>query len=379
MGLRITTTLLSSALFLLSPSGYSLADTTHSKAPLQPAQASVKSQMKSQDLRALSAAIKALIDDASQPFSGSVILLEDGKAQLALQKGEGIDQNSSFVVASLSKQITATLVLRAVDAGKLDLTRSLNSYLFADETNDGAKQNAVEQHRYDERITLHHLLSHTSGVDALGKANRFAPGSQFQYSNHGYALLGQLLEKVNKQAFAEQVAQFAKDTQLNALYAQTGSIEHIRRNLTTLAVGFDEADTLIAANIDIDESLLPGGGLIASAPTFASFAHKLHSGELLSPKSYELMTRAHTKMDFFWPNMNYGYGLRLNSDDDLREYSHTGYLPGYMSMSLHYPEFNLDLVMLENISLNLNDMERVFDLHNQIRQAVRAHLLHKKS
>ncbi|WP_105258644.1 serine hydrolase domain-containing protein [Pseudoalteromonas sp. T1lg88] len=372
MGLRITTTILSSALFLLSPSGYSLADTTHSKAPLQPAQASVKSQ----DLSALSAAIKALIDEASQPFSGSVILLEDGKAQLALQKGEGIDQNSSFVVASLSKQITATLVLRAVDAGKLDLTRSLNSYLFADETNEGAKQNA---NRYDERITLHHLLSHTSGVDALGKANRFAPGSQFQYSNHGYALLGQLLEKVNKQAFAEQVAQFAKDNQLNALYAQTGSIEHIRRNLTTLAVGFDEADTLIAANIDIDESLLPGGGLIASAPTFASFAHKLHSGELLSPKSYELMTRAHTKMDFFWPNMSYGYGLRLNSDDGLREYSHTGYLPGYMSMSLHYPEFNLDLVMLENISLNLNDMERVFELHNQIRQAVRAHLLHKKS
>ncbi|WP_105254321.1 serine hydrolase domain-containing protein [Pseudoalteromonas sp. T1lg75] len=375
MGLPITTTLLSSTLFLLSPSGYSLADTTHSKAPLQPAQASVKSQMKSQVLSALSATIKALIDDASQPFSGSVILLEDGKVQLTLQKGEGIDQNSSFVVASLSKQITATLVLRAFDAGKLDLTRSLNSYLFADETSGGANQNAD---RYDERITLHHLLSHTSGVDALGKANRFAPGSQFQYSNQGYALLGQLLEKVNKQAFAEQVAQFAKDNQLNALYAKTGSIEHIRRNLPTLAVGFDEAETLIPANIDIDGSLLPGGGLIASAPTFASFAHQLHSGELLSPKSYELMTRAHTKMEFFWPNMSYGYGLRLNSDDDLTEYSHTGYLPGYMSMSLHYPEFNLNLVMLENISLNLVDINRVMELHTQIREAVRAHLLHKK-
>lgn len=62
----------------------------------------------------------------------------------------------------------------------------------------------------------------------------------------------------------------------------------------------------------------------------------------------------------------------------LENISHTGYLPGYMSMSLHYPEFNLDLVMLENISLNLNDMERVFELHNQVRQAIRTHLLEKK-
>jgi len=50
-----------------------------------------------------------------------------------------------------------------------------------------------------------------------------------------------------------------------------------------------------------------------------------------------------------------------------------------MSMTLHYPEFNLDLVMLENLSLNLNDRARVFELHNQIRQIIRSQLLLAKA
>lgn len=76
--------------------------------------------------------IQTAIKDSPQPFSGSVILLEQGKPQLELQKGEGISQDSRFVMASLSKQITATLILQAVDAGKLEVNRSLNHYLFGD-------------------------------------------------------------------------------------------------------------------------------------------------------------------------------------------------------------------------------------------------------
>jgi len=76
--------------------------------------------------------IQAAIEDSPQPFSGSVILLEQGKPQLELQKGEGISKDSRFVMASFSKQITATLVLQAVDAGKIDLNLSLNHYLFGD-------------------------------------------------------------------------------------------------------------------------------------------------------------------------------------------------------------------------------------------------------
>ncbi|MBW3527448.1 beta-lactamase family protein [Shewanella sp. NKUCC05_KAH] len=330
--------------------------------------------------------IQAAIKDSPQPFSGSVILLEEGKPQLELQKGEGISQDSRFVMASLSKQITATLILQAVDSGKLEVNRSLNHYLFGDaEGNNKALKgtvaganlsaDALNSSRYDERITLHQLLTHTSGVDKLGKANRFEPGSQFEYSNFGYSLLGQVLEKVNHQSFAEQVAQFATRYQLNGLSAELGSIEAIHAKVPSLTVGLQESEVIAPADLVLDEALLPAGGLIASAPAYAAFQHLLHSGKLMSAKSYQRMTTAYTEIQFLWPNMRYGYGVRINKDDGLIEYSHTGYLSGYMSMTLHYPEFNLDLVMLENLSLNLNDRARVFELHNQIRQIIRSQLL----
>lgn len=326
------------------------------------------------------------IKDSPQPFSGSVILLEQGKPQLELQKGEGISQDSRFVMASLSKQITATLILQALDAGKLDLNLSLNHYLFGDaEGNNKALKgidagvnpsaDALNPSRYDARITLHQLLTHTSGVDKLGKANRFEPGSQFEYSNFGYSLLGQVLEKVNHQSFAEQVAQFATRYQLNGLSAELGSIEAIHAKVPSLAVGLQESEVISLSDLVLDEALLPAGGLIASAPAYAAFQHLLHSGKLMSAESYQRMTTAYTEIQFLWPNMHYGYGVRINKDDGLVEYSHTGYLSGYMSMTLHYPEFNLDLVMLENLSLNLNDRARVFELHNQIRQIIRSQLL----
>ncbi|MCS6190796.1 serine hydrolase domain-containing protein [Shewanella baltica] len=368
MSLRVITNILSSFLLLLSghSNGNSLA--LHGDKTLE--KADIKVVSKPQDIKTL---IKAAIDDSLQPFSGNVILLENGVPLLELQKGVGINEASSFVMASLSKQITATLILQAVDAGKLDLHRSLNSYLFDDVTRDKNKrQDGIETNsdqsgssfilnRYDDRITIHHLLSHTSGVDELGKPNRFEPGSQFEYSNFGYTLLGQLLEKVNQQSFTQQIAQFSQLNQINGLYAQVGSINSIRQKMTSLAVGLNESDILAPSNLVIDESLLPAGGLIASAAAFAKFQHQLHAGKFISPESYELMTRS-------------CYGLRINKENGIIEYSHTGYLAGYMSMSLHYPEFNLDLVMLENLSLNLNDLNRVFELHTQIRQAIRSNL-----
>lgn len=414
-------------------------------------------------------AIKQAIDTSLQPFSGSVLLLKDGKPVLTVNKGRGIGENTSFVIASLSKQITATLILQAVDAGKLDLNHALNSYLIdnrildqdemletdndldtgtdseRDEEFDAKFETAPEEetlpepeailaaqiiidadselkqtakrdlalssqkssssqavgspaifygidaelaqnkpsitpNRYNESITLHHLLSHTSGVDKLGKPNLFEAGSQFQYSNLGYSLLGEILERVNQQTLAQQIADFKQAYRLGGLYAEVGTIDNIRQRAPSLAIGLDEvAGRLAPTGIEITESLIPAGGMIATAKAFAAFQHQLHSGRLISPQSYQLMTRSHTEIAFLWANMSYGYGLRINREDNITEYSHTGYLPGYMSMTLHYPEFNLDLVMLENISLNMNDLDRVFELHNQIRARIRESLIYQKN
>ncbi|MFB2658163.1 serine hydrolase domain-containing protein [Shewanella xiamenensis] len=381
---------------LLFPSANSVGESFETAIVSESAQGGQSVKLESQTASSVSktaeikSLIQAAIKDSPQPLSGSVILLEEGKPLFELQKGEGISKDSRFVMASLSKQITATLILQAVDAGKLDLTQTLNHYLLGDAKGDNkvlkavvagtnSSANALNPSRYDERITLHQLLTHTSGVDKLGKANRFEPGRQFEYSNFGYSLLGQVLEKVNHQSFAEQVAQFATRYQLHGLSAELGSIAAIHSKVPSLAVGLQESEVIAPSDLVLDEALLPAGGLIASAATYADFQQQLHAGKLLSPESYQRMTTAYIELPFLWPNMRYGYGIRINKDDGLVEYSHTGYLTGYMSMTLHYPEFNMDLVMLENLSLNLNDRARVFELHNQIRQIIRSQLLLAKA
>lgn len=395
MRLSVISTLLTSLLLPPSACSYSLlfeadnglAEGTQGGNSIVVEDQIASSASKTAEIKSL---IQAAIKDSPQPLSGSVILLERGKPLLELQKGEGISKDSRFVMASLSKQITATLILQAVDAGKLDLNQTLNHYLFGYTKGDNkalkavvagtnSSANALNPGRYDERITLHQLLTHTSGVDKLGKANRFEPGRQFEYSNFGYSLLGQVLEKVNHQSFAEQVTQFATRYQLNGLSAELGSLEVIHTKVPSLAVGLQESEVIAPAELVIDEALLAAGGLIASAATYANFQQQLHAGKLMSAQSYQRMTTAYTEIQFLWPNMRYGYGIRINKDDGLVEYSHTGYLTGYMSMTLHYPEFNLDLVMLENLSLNLNDRARVFELHNQIRQIIRSQLLLAKA
>ncbi|WP_394391720.1 serine hydrolase domain-containing protein [Shewanella woodyi] len=325
--------------------------------------------------------LESIMTDSPQPFSGTVLLMQKGKQLVSLSKGDGITQDSSFVLASLSKQITATLIMQAVDSGKLTLDSHLNQYLSNDDEPKHSLDNKLSLSKgYHEGITIGQLLSHTSGINTQGKPNLFEPGARFQYSNLGYTLLGQVLEKVNKLSFSEQTSQFNKKYKLNGLDTKTGSIDNIRQHLPTLSLGLTEtAKGLSQSDLTINTSLIPAGGIISTTRAFSDFQQKLHSGQLISPKSYQLMTTPHTEITFLWPNMHYGYGLRLNFDDNLTEYSHTGYLSGYMSMALYYPQYNLSLVMLENLSLNLNDFDRVFELHNQIRATIRQSLINKNS
>ncbi|ACA85198.1 serine hydrolase domain-containing protein [Shewanella woodyi] len=325
--------------------------------------------------------IESMITDSPQPFSGTVLLMQKGKKLVSLSKGDGITQDSSFVLASLSKQITATLIMQAVESGRLTLDSHLNQYLSNDDEPKHSLDNKLPLSQgYHEGITIAQLLTHTSGINTQGKPNLFEPGTRFQYSNLGYTLLGQVLEKVNKLSFSEQISQFNKKYKLSGLDAKTGSIDNIRQHLPTLSLGLTEtAKGLSQSDLTINTSLIPAGGIISTTRAFSDFQQKLHSGQLISPKSYQLMTTPHTEITFLWPNMHYGYGLRLNFDDNLTEYSHTGYLSGYMSMTLYYPQYNLSLVMLENLSLNLNYLDRVFELHNQIRAAIRQSLINRNS
>lgn len=129
-----------------------------------------------------------------------------GNADREKQLAAGAD--TRFRIGSLTKQLTATAILQLVERGKLRLDASIRAYLpYYPRAGDG--------------ITIHHLLTHTSGIpdyevdEALNKDRArahtraevfasfqnlpldFKPGERFSYSSSGYLVLGAIIEKVS--------------------------------------------------------------------------------------------------------------------------------------------------------------------------------------
>src|ERR1044072_802000 len=156
-------------------------------------------------------------------FNGIALVAENGKV---IYKGAFGMANmeweipntpdTKFRLGSITKQFTATLIMQLVEQGKIKLDGKLSDYL--------------PDYRKDvgEKVTIHHLLTHTSGipsytglpkffedvsrnpykVDEFVKKYasgdlQFEPGSKFSYNNSGYFLLGAIIEKVTGKPYDE--------------------------------------------------------------------------------------------------------------------------------------------------------------------------------
>ena len=156
-------------------------------------------------------------------FNGAALVAENGK--VIFKKGFGLADfewkvpnapDTKFRLGSITKQFTATLILQLVEEGKLSLDTTLAKALPYYRQDTGA------------RVTIHHLLSHTSGIPSYtGLPNffkdvsrnpyevkdfvlkycsgdlEFDPGTTFRYNNSGYFLLGAIVEQLTGKAYAQ--------------------------------------------------------------------------------------------------------------------------------------------------------------------------------
>jgi CubicO group peptidase (beta-lactamase class C family) len=153
---------------------------------------------------------------AQSGFQGAVLAARGDQVLLQKSMGQFGELNQTFRFASVTKQMTAILVMQEVDAGKLKLDASLGSY-WPDYPNADARA-----------ITLRQLLTHYSGLynenaipdfhmtsaargdnmqefatGVCAQPLKASPGSSFDYNNCDYMVLGALLERMNKQSFAQ--------------------------------------------------------------------------------------------------------------------------------------------------------------------------------
>jgi CubicO group peptidase (beta-lactamase class C family) len=306
-----------------------------------------------------------------QHVPGAVlVVVKDGRTLLA--KGYGFadlekrvpvtPERTVFRVASVSKLFTATAVMQLVERGRLGLDDDVNVHL---------RRFKLPSH-YLEPVTIAHLLTHSGGFDeqligmaapdtahslALGEylTRRMPPavmppGRFISYSNHGYALLGLVIEEVSDRPFADHMDE-------NVLRPLGMTMSSFHQPLPgalagSLAVGYlDEGGTLEPLAPDVIHTA-PAGALVTTASDVARFmvAH-LHKGQLdgtriLQEGTAAMMQRRQFSHDSRMPGLGYGFWERPRNQH--RAIAHDGGWGGFYSLMWLLPEEDVGVFIAAN-------------------------------
>lgn len=296
--------------------------------------------------------------DVSRVFSGVAIIAKGNDITFSYTSASQSASSDStatkftlqtpFVTASLSKQMTAALVMREVDQGRVDLDAPITQYL------------KYLRGKWDAVITVRQLLNHLSGIVAMDKSLKTVPGDEFAYSNTGYNLLGELVATTSGKNY---------ETLASDMFEYCGMENTNPSSNTHNALRYHEKSPgeLVAITKDLPASSAPSAGIISTAEDLVAWNQCLHNSDLISAKSHVQMVTKAASRKHRWGELGYGFGLQLSDNTAEQEWSHSGYVLGYISTLSYYPKSDTSMILLENISWYPKDMTRVFYYHDQLR------------
>jgi CubicO group peptidase (beta-lactamase class C family) len=311
-------------------------------------------------------------------FNGNVLIAENGK--IVFQKSYGLadfktkralNDSSVFELASISKQITATAILLLKDQGKLELSDSLRNFL--------------PELPY-QGITLHHMLTHTSGLpdyepmmiekwdhskiafnaDMIAVMVKekppvlFLPGKKWKYSNTAYALLASIAEKVSGQPFPD----FLKENIFVPLKMNHSRIYNTRRSLKdtipNYAYGYIHdpenqkhtlPDSIKNLNIVYFLDGIQGDGTVNSTTSdLLKWDRSVKNHSLLNESTQQEMLKPHALADTIM-NRFYGYGVMLEETPNGPIVAHSGGWPGYSTYLARNINKDQTFIVLSNIDV----------------------------
>jgi CubicO group peptidase (beta-lactamase class C family) len=289
-----------------------------------------------------------------EKFSGAVLIAKDG--EILVNKGYGLANRehdvpntpqTKFRLGSMTKQFTAAAIMQLQEQGKLNVEDSIDTY--------------IPDYPNGDRITLHHLLTHTSGIPNLtdfpehrktimipspvektilrfkDKSLEFTPGEQFKYSNSGYLLLGYVIEKVSGKTYED----YLEENIFHPLNMENSGYDHHSTILKNRATGYHlTKDGLIHAPYVAMSMPHAGGALYSTVEDLFLWDRALYTENILKKSSLENM---------FTPfKGNYGYGWRIDSIFGHKRIHHGGSILGFQTHIARYVGDNTLVVFLCN-------------------------------
>ncbi|MFZ2492066.1 MAG: serine hydrolase domain-containing protein [Thermoanaerobaculia bacterium] len=301
--------------------------------------------------------IDALMLDYTGDVPGaSVLVVKDGVATKRAYGLANVEDRiratpaTNYRLASVTKQFTAASVLLLAEEGRLNLDDPVRKWL---PTLPAAA----------DAVTIRHLLTHTSGLvdyedvipagtttqlrdaDVLRllesqQRTYFVPGTGYQYSNSGYALLALIIEKVSSQSFAS----FLRTRIFQPLgMRNTVAFEDGTSVVANRAFGHSLKDgAWMRTDQSTTSAVLGDGGIYSSVDDLAKWDAALYDDRLLRPESLRSAFTPQTKTDD--PKVAYGFGWRITGDSVW----HTGETIGFRNALVRFPERRLTVIVLTN-------------------------------
>jgi CubicO group peptidase (beta-lactamase class C family) len=277
--------------------------------------------------------------------------------EASIEHGVPNRENTVFYIASTSKQFVACSIALLETSGAVSLEDDVRDYV-------------PELKGLDEPILVYHLVHHTSGIRdkyALGvigglpeesystdegtlrllgaqRTLNFPPGSRYMYSNSGYFLLAQIVERVSGEPFEEftQKRIFGPAGMNDTLFRKDSGMVIPNR-----ASGYQRREEEWRLAEYTWESLGPGG-VFTTVGDLAKWDAALSGGILEPSNLHELMLRTPPLSD--GKSNNYAFGLTLGKHRGLNTVSHGGGVSGYNAEFLRYPDQRLTVICLANTS-----------------------------
>lgn len=341
-------------------------------------------------------------------LDGEVLIVRDGQTLLNLRSGDifaaDTTNDPQFMIGSVSKQFFAVALLKAlydwssceteelkISDVKNKLHEPISYFLPADSVIwDGNIPSWARE------VSLHHLLTHTSGVPnytaSKGFTNPnasdrnqlwyesyrstseivaliskeallFSPGSEYSYSNTGYVMIAEVIETITSFSASQylQEAIFDRIGLSSTASPVKGHWDDLKQDLkfSGLVAPFkydprgNQLEIYPLAHCE-DISVAKGGGsIISKSADLLKWNQSLHKEKFVLPKAlYDLLIT---------PNMDdYGYGIGIEKNNTGILLGHSGGIGSYRTLLLYMPEKDLSIVILSNICSDFDKIEAEF-------------------
>jgi CubicO group peptidase (beta-lactamase class C family) len=293
----------------------------------------------------------------------ALLVARDGK--ILYKKGFGyadvknktpITPDTKFRIGSVTKQFTAAAILKLQEDHLLSVNDKLSKFI-------------PDFPRGDE-VTIHHLLTHTSGIhsytgknDFIGRVTStilqdtlvneikrdvydFNPGEKMLYNNSGYFLLGYIISKVSGKPYDV----YLKETFFDPLKMENTGVHYAGIKLQNEAKGYARNNSKFDEAINWDMSWAgAAGAMYSTVDDLLKWNDALYGGKVLNEKSLNAALTPATLKNGEQPPMQYGYGLIMGKFRGKDIISHGGGLHGFITQLAYYPKEKLTVVMFSNI------------------------------